>query len=134
MKTRSSKYKNLHLWISAIIIFFVAVIYGTFPEKIFRTLFDFNVQTVDLKNIFRTLMCLYFGMISLWIMGILKSNLWKTATISNIIFMLSLAFGRILSLIIDGLPSGIFITGLIVELLLGFWGIKNLVEGELIET
>ena len=73
-------------------------------------------------------MCLYIGMVTLWILGVLKPNLWRTATIVNIVFMLSLALGRILSFLLNGLPSECFVMGFIIEIFLGFWGIKNLAK------
>jgi hypothetical protein len=42
--------------------------------------------------------------------------------------MLGLAFGRIISLIIDGLPSLIFSIGSIGELILAFFGIYQLIS------
>ncbi len=126
MEIQNANFKNLHLQVSVVIVFFVALTYGIFPEKTLQILFDFKVQTVDLKSVFRTLMCLYFGMITLWIFGILKSNLWQTATISNIVFMVSLAVGRILSLVLDGFPSNAFLAGLFIEVLLAYWGFQNI--------
>jgi len=71
-------------------------------------------------------MGLYLGMVILWVTGIFKLLYWRTATISNIFFMLGLASGRIISLIIDGVPSISFLVGLALELTLAFWGITNL--------
>jgi hypothetical protein len=67
-------------------------------------------------------MGLYLAFASLWILGIFKNDYWKTATITNILFMLGLGFGRIISIIFDGIPSTIFILGTIGELVLGFYG------------
>ncbi len=125
---KENAFKNLQLLISAVVVFFIAIYYGLFTDKILPILFDFNVETVDLKNIFRSLMSLYLGMVTLWILGILKPKLWQTATIVNIVFMGSLALGRILSLLIDGIPSTCFLVGLMLEVLLVFWGVKNLTK------
>ena len=54
-----------------------------------------------------------------------KANHWRSATLTNILFMGGLAFGRILSLLFDGI-SAPFTKGLILELLFTFWGIYNL--------
>jgi hypothetical protein len=120
------KSKNLHLTISAILITAIALTYGLFPSNILPELFDFEVGSTDLKQVFRSMMGLYLGMVILWVTGIFKPLYWRTATISNIIFMLGLAMGRILSLVIDGVPSVSFSIGLAVELILGLWGIIQL--------
>lgn len=71
-------------------------------------------------------MGLYLGMAVLCVVGIFKSRQWRTATISNVFFMIGLALGRIISLVIDGIPSIYFLAGLVLELLLALWGIINL--------
>ncbi|MEO6456287.1 MAG: DUF4345 domain-containing protein [Ginsengibacter sp.] len=118
--------KNLHLIISAIIITVISFIYGLFPNKLLPELFDFNVESVDLKHFFRAIMGLYLAMVVLWITGILKPFYWRIATISNVFFMIGLALGRIISLAVDGIPSITFSVGLALELTLAFWGIRNL--------
>jgi hypothetical protein len=118
--------KALHLKISAIVILIIGLAYGVSSNKIFLNLFDFTVQTTDLKNIFRATMGLYFGMVAIWIAGIIKPRLWVTATITNIAFMGGLAVGRVISLLADGIPSAIFLWGLAAELILACWGVFNL--------
>jgi Domain of unknown function (DUF4345) len=116
------KIKNLHLILSSIIVIPAAFIYG-FQSDL---LFDAPIITMDHATIFKAIMGLYLGFGSLWILGILKDNYWKTATISNMIFMFGLGFGRIISLIFDGVPSTIFVLGTIGELVLGFFALYNL--------
>ena len=69
---------------------------------------------------------LYLGASSLWILGTLKNEYWKRSTELNVFFMLTLAIGRILSIITDGLPTEGFIFGLIVELMIGLFSIYQL--------
>ena len=71
-------------------------------------------------------MGLYLGTVVLWVIGIFKSFYWRIATISNVFFMIGLALGRIISLLVDGVPSIFFSVGLALELTLGLWGIRNL--------
>lgn len=73
-------------------------------------------------------MGLYLGFSVLWILGILKNNYLKTAVLTNIIFMLGLGFGRLLSLLIDGIPTFGYIFGTFAEIFLaiyGIWVLKN---------
>jgi hypothetical protein len=110
--------RKLHLILSCLIVIPVAFVYGFKPNL----LFDVNLNLIDETNIFKAIMGLYLGFSTLWIIGILKPVFWKIATISNMIFMLSLAFGRIVSIFLDGIPSTIFVLGTIGELVLGFYG------------
>ena len=114
--------KNLHLIISILIVIPVGCIYGFQPNL----LFDVNVNTIDEANIFKAIMGLYLAISSLWIVGILKPSLWKIATVSNMIFMLGLGFGRIISIGFDGMPSSVFILGTIGELVLGLFALYQL--------
>ncbi len=89
-------------------------------------LFDFKVDAINLANIFRAMMGLYLGMSVIWIMGIIRSKLWVTATITNIAFMGGLTLGRLVSMFLDGVPGIYFLIGFMLELLLAIWGLKNL--------
>jgi len=114
--------QNLHLIISSGIVIPVAFVYGLFPKTILPQLLDFSVETTDLANVFRAIMGLYLAFASLWILGILKSDYWKAATLSQVLFMLGLALGRILSVFLDGIPSPVFYYGILGELILGIFG------------
>jgi hypothetical protein len=69
---------------------------------------------------------LYVVLAVYWIIGILKSEHWKSATYISIIFMGGSAFGRMISIIIDGIPSLAFSIGTVLEIWLMIWGIRNL--------
>ena len=119
-------FKNSHLIFSLIIVVPVAFLYGLFPAYTLPKIFDFNVDTIDLTNIFRAIMFLYLGISVIWFLGIIKPKFWQTSTIINIVFMASLALGRTLSLVVDGIPSTAFIMGLVVEFALAVFGIIQL--------
>jgi len=89
-------------------------------------LFDFKVDAINLANIFRAMMGLYLGISVIWVMGIIKSKFWVTATITNITFMGGLALGRLVSLALDGVPGIYFLIGFMLEAVLAIWGLKNL--------
>lgn len=68
-----------------------------------------------------------FGMLLLvtaifLIAGVLKSSLRKSATISAIILFLSLAVGRVFSMLIDGMPSDGIVKATGLEFILGIVG------------
>lgn len=118
--------KKLHLIISGIIIILVGYAYGFYYHLIFPNHFIIEQGTTELKNVFRALMGLYWAMGMYWIIGAIKTNHWRSATISCILFMGGLAFGRIINIALENWPDKAFIIGLAVELLLMLWGIFNL--------
>jgi hypothetical protein len=103
-----------------------AIIYGSAPSTLLPRHLDIQVTTVDLSNFLRAIMCLYLGISFIWILGILKIEFWKIATQLNILFMITLGTGRLLSMVLDGLPSGGYIFGVIAELVLGFYSAYQL--------
>lgn len=117
--------KHLHLGISAIIVFGVALIYGLNPSSILPLFFDFEVENLELKNIFRAVMGLYIAFALYWVIGIRQPTHWRSATLSNVIFMGGLAFGRAISTVIDGISTQ-YTIGMLLELFVMIWGIYNL--------
>jgi|TARA_B110000240_G_C13177979_1_gene316493 hypothetical protein len=117
-------FKNLHLLISLSIVVPTAIIYGSptvLPEQL-----DIKVETIDLSNMLKAIMCLYLGISLVWILGIWETKYWKIATQLNILFMLSLATGRALSMVTDGIPTGGYIFGIIAEFVIGLYSIYQL--------
>ena len=111
--------KNISLIFSVLIIIPIGLIYGFQPNL----LFNIQLQTIDEHNVFKAIMGLYFGFSAFWILGIFRNNFWKIAIVSNFIFMFGLAFGRIISIFCDGIPSSLFVLGTFGELILGFYSL-----------
>jgi hypothetical protein len=104
----------------------IAITYGIAPNFTLPGLFDFKIETTDFKNILRAIMGLYMAIIALWVIGIFKRDYWLMATVTNVLFMSGLGFGRLISLGLDGMPSLAFFSGMVLEFLLAAWGIYNL--------
>ncbi|WP_075343612.1 DUF4345 domain-containing protein [Tenacibaculum agarivorans] len=117
--------KKLQLIISAVVVICVSFVYGFNPSKILPNVFGFEVESLELKNIFRAIMGLYIFLGVFWLIGVWKEELWKSATLSNIVFMEGLAFGRSISIVVDGV-SVQFLIATILEFLTMLWGIYNL--------
>ena len=117
-------FKNLHLIVSLLIVIPTAIVYGS--PSILSERLDIQVNTVDLSNMLKAIMCLYIGISIIWILGVWKTKYWKSATQLNILFMLSLAIGRALSMLVDGLPTEGYIFGIIAEFALGIFSIYQL--------
>ena len=119
LKTKQDVINKIHLIISVFIVVPVAFIYGFKPELSF----DMFLETIDEHNFYKAIMGLYLGFSALWILGIFKSNYLRTALISNMIFMLGLGLGRVLSIAVDGTPTFGYVFGTVAELFLGFYGL-----------
>ena len=110
---------KIHLVVSVLVVFPVAIVYGFFPD----IEFELYPKTMDEHNFYKAIMGLYIGFSMVWVLGILKDNYLKIALITNIVFMLGLAFGRAVSMVYDGMPTQGYITGAFLELFLGCYGI-----------
>jgi hypothetical protein len=87
---------------------------------------NITVEGTDQTHIFRALMCLYLGMSTFCVIAAFTPEWRHVAVIWAVFFAFSLAIGRILSLIVDGMPSRILLLYLVVELALGIWGLAVL--------
>ncbi|MFP4844529.1 DUF4345 domain-containing protein [Winogradskyella sp. PE311] len=110
---------KIHLVISVLIVIPIAIVYG------FNTSSEFDIQlnTIDEHNQFKAIMGLYLGFSMLWLLGVFKVNYLKPALITNMIFMLGLGSGRLLSWFIDGTPTFGYKFGIFAELFLGLYGL-----------
>lgn len=111
-------YLKIHLAISVCIVVPAAIVYGFFPD----TLLELFPKTIDEYNFNKAIMGLYLAFASVWILGILRTRYLKAALLSNMVFMLGLGFGRVLSIIVDGMPSNLYLIGTLGEIFLGFYG------------
>lgn len=118
-KTKQDIINKIHLLISVSIVVPVSIFYGFNPDS----QFDIQLQTTDEHNFFKAIMGLYLGFSILWLLGVFKYQYLKMAIITNIIFMLGLGSGRVLSYFIDGTPTLGYQFGTFAELFLGFYGI-----------
>ncbi|WP_179337457.1 DUF4345 domain-containing protein [Winogradskyella ludwigii] len=119
LKTKQQIITKIHLIISVLIVVPVAFVYGFNPSSEF----DIHLNTIDEHNFFKAIMGLYLGFSTLWILGVFKVNYLKLALVTNIIFMLGLGSGRVLSWFVDGVPTFGYQFGTFAELFLGFYGL-----------
>mgnify|MGYP003687415115 FL=1 len=122
------KKESFFLVFVAIGVFCVSLGYGFLPNLTMPFLYDIEVSNTNLSNILRAISGLYIALVIFWIVGAYNSNLQLPALWSLTIFMTGIALGRISSILIDGLPSPIFIFYLFLEIIFGFIGytlIKN---------
>jgi hypothetical protein len=107
------------LLICAIGLVPIALGYGMAPSVTLQKLFSIAVEGTNLTHIFRAVMGLYLGMAVLWVLGAFRGTLTRTALICCAVFMLGLAFGRVLSFLADGQPHWLLIVYALLEVFFG---------------
>jgi len=114
---------RFYLLFSASGLFVIALSYGVAPAAVLPRALDVTVQGTDLTHIFRAIMGLYLGMVALWVLGAFWAKLTRAAVIAEVTFMIGLALGRVVSIVIDGIPSALLVVYAVLEISLGVWGV-----------
>ena len=118
---------RLYLLIVAAGLAPIALSYGVNPAGVLPKYMSISVDGTDQTEIFRALMCLYLGMVAFCVIAALFQPGWRhVAVIWTVFFMFSLAIGRLISLVVDGVPSRILIVYMLVELAMGAIGLALL--------
>jgi len=112
---------KLFLLVAGVFLFPVALSYGVDPAATLPKFMNITVEGTDQTHIFRALMGLYLGMVTFCIIAAFTPEWRHVAVIWA--FAYSLAAGRILSLIVDGMPSPILLFYMAVELIGGTLGL-----------
>ncbi len=115
-KTQNEK---IFLISTAIGLIPIALSYGLVPEISLRYLYEMTVEDTNSKHIFRAITGLYFAMIGTWFMGAFQEKCRLIALYIMVIFMLGLAFGRIISFAVDGIPDGLLVFYFFAEIISG---------------
>lgn len=118
---------RLYLLFVVILIVPIALSYGLDPASVLPKVSDITVSGTDQIHIFRAMMCLYLGAALFWAIAAFTPAWQRTAVIWAIFFALSLAAGRIISLVVDGGASLLLDVYLVVEILGGVLGLAVLV-------
>lgn len=104
----------------------IALSYGAAPGASLEYLFGVTVDSTNATHIFRAVMGLYLAMVVIWLAGAFDPTLTDKALFSCAVFMLGLAAGRVLSLILDGMPHWLLLVYLVLELVLGVIAVQLL--------
>ena len=119
MKPAPNPMNRIFLLVCAAGLLPIALSYGAVPAVSMQGLFDIPVDTLNLTHILRAVMGLYLGMIVIWVLGAFRSSLTGPALICCAVFMLGLAFGRVLSILLDGPPHWLLTLYAALEICLG---------------
>jgi hypothetical protein len=114
---------KLFLLVAGVFLIPVALSYGVVPAATLPKFMNITVEGTDQTHIFRALGCLYLGMSAFCILAAFTPEWRRVAVIWAVFFAYSLAIGRILSLIADGMPSPMLLFYFAVELVVGTWGL-----------
>jgi hypothetical protein len=105
------------LIISFVTITTIALLYGVSPQWFFQTfLVDSEAPIVDQSHILRAVMMLYITLGLFWLYCAFSAKFREVGIIVLALFCGGLVAGRILSVIIDGMPSPILILYIFMEL------------------
>ena len=97
----------------------IALSYGAVPGASLDYLFGVAAESTNATHVFRAVMGLYLAMVVIWLVGAFNPTLTEKALFCCAVFMLGLAAGRVLSLILDGVPHWLLLVYLALELVLG---------------
>jgi len=124
-RQKLSRYQQQFLLLNTFILIPIALSYGFIPEGTFDLLFgiEMDVTTTNVKHFMRVIMGLYLSMIGLWILGSRLDSFRIPALYAQVFFMFGVAFGRLISFTLDGMPFWIFISFFVFEILLGTVGV-----------
>lgn len=114
--------ESIFLLAAAVGLVPIALGYGLAPADSMSMLFDIDASSVNSSHIFRAVMGLYLALVIFWVCGALRASLRLPALWSLTVFMFGLAAGRVLSLLVDGMPHPLLSTYLVLELGFGVVG------------
>ena len=105
------------LVLSFLTITVIALLYGISPAWFFDTFLEgSNSPSVDQSHILRAVMCLYLGLGLFWLYCAFSDRYRDAGIIVLAIFCGGLVTGRLISLVIDGMPSPILLVYIAMEL------------------
>jgi hypothetical protein len=110
------------LVIAALGLMPIALTYGAVPSVSVPMLYGVEVSDVNSTHIFRAVMGLYMAMVVFWMLGARSEALRLPALYSVVVFMLGLAAGRALSILVDGMPNPLLAIYLGLEIGFGATG------------
>ena len=95
----------------------IALLYGISPQWFFETmLVDASAPSIDQSHILRAVMTLYIGFGLFWLYCAFSDKYRDAGIVVLAVFCGGLVVGRILSVMIDGMPSPILLLYIGMEL------------------
>lgn len=114
---RSMQLKKVLLVLSFVTICVIALLYGISPKWFFNTFLVTSQEPgIDQSHILRAVMMLYLAFGLFWLYCAFSDKYRDAGIIVLTIFCGGLVTGRVLSVIVDGVPSPILILYIFMEL------------------
>ena len=118
--------RQIYLLVSAVGLIPIALSYGLVPQASLNFLFGVDVPAPNGVHIFRAVMGLYLALAAFWFVGFRSVAVRQAAIWSAVVFMLGLAAGRVLSLLVDGPANWLLELYLLIEVVFGGIGVLML--------
>jgi hypothetical protein len=124
--SKTEWWSRAYLLLCAALLLPIALSYGIAPAEVLPRFLNIKVEGNDQTQIFRALMCLYIAASGFWAVAAFKPDWQRAAVVWAVLFSLSLAAGRIISLVVDGPASGLLDAYLGIEIVGGALGLAVL--------
>jgi Domain of unknown function (DUF4345) len=124
---RSERMMRACLLLVAVLLVPIALSYGIAPATVLPKFLNITVEGTDQTQIFRALMCLYLAASTFRAIAAFTPAWQRVAVVWAVFFALSLAIGRVISLVVDGPASRVLDLYLGLEVLGGLLGLAVLV-------
>ncbi len=116
--------KKYFLILSFLLVSVIAMLYGISPQWFTYTFLGISDLNLNLAHILRAVMCLYISLGLFWLLSAFSQRYRNMAVLTTIIFATGLVVGRVLSFVVDGIPSPLLVFYLVIELIfipLAYW-------------
>jgi hypothetical protein len=120
--------KTAYLLLASLLVAVIALLYGISPSWFARTFLSANDLGLDGSHILRAVMCLYLAFAGLWLYSAFHAEYRNFAILSTMVFGGGLVAGRILSLLVDGIPSPLLLFYTLLEFVLlpvAYWVLRR---------
>ena len=107
----------------------IAFSYGIAPETTLPFLYGIEAGDVNTRHVFRAIMGLYLAMVALWAAGALRPDMRLPALWSLVAFAGGVGLGRVLSLVLDGMPHPLLAGYTIIEFFVAGSGLFLIRQG-----
>ncbi len=108
--------RQIFLLFCGIAIMPVGMSYGIVPAQSLDLLFGFTVANVNEIHIFRAVMGIYLALGVFWLLAAFNGFYRQAGLYSILIFVVGLVAGRLLSVVLDGMPGPVLTSYILVEL------------------
>lgn len=116
--------KRFYLTMAFVAVTTFALLYGISPTWYAATFLGITGLDPNFAHILRAVTGLYLALAAFWLYSAFNDKYRDTAILTTILFAGGLAAGRLLSLIVDGLPAPVLSTYGVMEfavVLTGYW-------------